>query len=116
MKKIFLMFILTFTFLNAEIIKNLSYLKIKINTNSVSYCVSSYNFLPSYGEFWAYSHQKPTQAPTKITFKQEYIEYFNISGYEWDTIKATCTLSPIPPSDPDPDPNGTGGTGGTGGT
>lgn len=100
MYKIFLMFILTFTFLNAEIIKNLSAVKHK-NISS-HFCVSSYNLIPTYREFWVYSYPKPTQAPTKLTFTQQDIEYFNISGYEWDTIKATCTLSAIPPPDPEP--------------
>ena len=100
MKKIFLMFILTFTFLNAEIIKNLSALKHK--SISSPFCVSSYNLIPVYREFWVYSYQKPIQAPAKMTLLQQDIEYFNISGYEWDTIKATCTLSPIPPPEPDP--------------
>ena len=97
MNKIFLMFILTFTFLVAELIKNLSALKHK--TISSLFCVSSYNLIPTYREFWVYSYSNPTQAPIKTTFKQREIEYFNISGYEWDTIKATCTLSPIPPPD-----------------
>ena len=43
MKKIFLMFILTFNFLNAEIIKNLSVLK--LSNNITPFCVSSYNLL-----------------------------------------------------------------------
>ncbi len=104
MKKIFLMFIFTFTFLNAEIIKNLSVLK--LSNNTTPFCVSSYNLIPTNREFWHYSYQKPTQAPTKITLTESQIGSFIIGGYEWDTIKATCTLSPIPP----------GGTGGTGGT
>ena len=100
MRKIFLMFIFTSTFLNAEIIKNLSALK---HTNIPSpFCVSSYNLIPVYREFWVYYPTKPTEAPKKRTFLQEDIEYFNISGYEWDTIKATCTLSAIPPPDPEP--------------
>ena len=107
MKKIFLMFILTFNFSNAEIIKNLSVLK--LSNNITPFCVSSYDLIPVYREFWVYSYQKPTQAPTKITLQQQQIGSFIIGGYEWDTIKATCTLSPIPPP-------GTGGTGGTGGT
>ena len=98
MKKIFLMFILTFNFSNAEIIKNLSALKHK-SISSPS-CVSSYNLIPTYREFWVYSYQKPTQAPTKMTFTELQIENFIIDGYEWDTIKATCTLSPIPPPEP----------------
>lgn len=100
MNKIFLMFILTFTFLNAEIIKNLSALKHK--SISVPFCVSSYNTEVSPLQFWAYSYPKPANAPVKITFNKSEIEYFNISGYEWDTIKATCKLSPIPPPPPPP--------------
>ena len=114
MNKIFLMFILTFTFLDAEIIKNLSALKHK--TISSPFCVSSYNLIPTYREFWVYSYSKPAAAPTKITFTQQDIQYFNISGYEWDTIKATCTLSPIPPPPPPPPPAPTGPTGPTGPT
>ena len=112
MKKIFLMFILTFTFLNAEIIKNLNVLK--LSNNITPFCVSSYNLIPTNREFWHYSYQKPTQAPTKITLTEAQIGSFIIGGYEWDTIKATCTLSPNPP--PPPPPNGTGGTGGTTGS
>lgn len=100
MKKIFLMFILISTFLNAEIIKNLSSLKFK-NISS-PFCVASYDLIPVYKQFWAYSYQKPSQAPVKLTATDSDIQYFNISGYEWDTIKATCTLSPIPPPKPEP--------------
>ena len=102
MKKIFLMFILTVTFLNAEIIKNLSAVKHKNLT--FPFCVSSYNIEFSVSHFWGYSYSKPANAPAQFTLNKSEIEYFNISGYEWDTIKATCTLSPVPPPPPPPPP------------
>ena len=68
MKKFFLMFILTFTFLHSEIIKNLSVLK--LSNNITPFCVTSYNLIPTNREFWHYSYQKPTQAPTKITLTE----------------------------------------------
>lgn len=109
MKKIFLMFILTFTFLHSEIIKNLN--ELKLSNNNTPFCVSSYKLNKTNSKFMRYSYQKPTEPPTQITLNESQIGSFIIGGYEWDTIKATCTLSPIaPPTD------GTGGTGGTGGT
>lgn len=110
MKKIFLMFIFTFTFLNSEIIKNNGLLK--LTNSSYLYCVKSYNLSLPVPEFYITTSYNPT-VYTKTNIENNRIEYFYNTGYEWDTIKSTCTLSPIPPPEPDPDPNGTGGTGGT---
>lgn len=102
MKKIFLMFILTFTFLNAEIIKNNGLLK--LTNSSYLYCVKSYNLSLPVPEFYITTSYNPT-VYTKTNIENNRIEYFYNTGYEWDTIKATCTLSPIPPPEPEPEPN-----------
>ena len=49
------------------ILRNLSSTA-KLSIYSSPFCVSSYNLVPLYKEFWVYSYQKPTQAPAKITF------------------------------------------------
>ncbi len=102
MKKIFLMFIFTFTFLNSEIIKNNGLLK--LTNSSYLYCVKSYNLSLPIPEFYITSSYNPT-VYTKTNIENKRIEYFYNTGYEWDTIKATCTLSPIPPPEPEPEPN-----------
>jgi hypothetical protein len=61
------MFILISTFLNAEIIKNLSSLKFK-NISS-PFCVASYDLIPVYKQFWAYSYQKPLSLDDKIVLE-----------------------------------------------
>lgn len=101
MKKFFLMFILTSTFLNAEIIKNNGLLK--LTNSSYLYCVKSYNLSLSVPEFYITTSYNPT-VYTKTNIENNRIEYFYNTGYEWDTIKATCTLSPIPPPEPEPEP------------
>ena len=99
MKKIFLMFIFSFTFLNAEIINNNGLLKL---TNSTYlYCVKSYNLSLSVPEFYITTSYNPT-VYTKTNIENKRIEYFYNTGYEWDTINATCTLSSISPPPPDP--------------
>lgn len=121
MYKIFLMFILTFTFLNAEIISGLNASVGKIvnyNVGKIDHCISQlvslldnnprtpiYSVYNSYGSSYEVSN-------TIISNFDEYYNYMDTGLYSFDTLTGECFLTPDPtnPTNPPititPDENG----------
>lgn len=121
MKKIFLMFILTFTFLNAEIISGLNASVGKIvnyNVGRIEHCISHFvSFrdnnpgLPIYAVYNYSNGSRFEASDTLIVNFDEYYNYMDTGLYSFNTLTGECFLTTEPdPTNPPiiitPDENG----------
>ena len=109
MKKIFLMFILTFTFSNAEIISGLNASVGKIdnyNVGRIDHCISQLVSLvdnnpltPIYSVYYLGGNV----SDTLIVNFDEYYNYMDTGLYSFNTLTGECFLTPVTIT---PDENG----------
>ena len=112
MKKIFLMFIFTFTFLNAEIISGLNASvgkKVNYNVGLIGHCISQFVSLfdnnpltPIYSVYKSYGSSFKV-SNTMIANFDEYYNYMDTGLYSFNTLTGECFLTPVTIS---PDENG----------
>ncbi len=113
MKKIFLMFIFTFTFLNSEIISGLNASVGKIvnyNLGQIDHCISQFVSLkdnnpglPIYSVYNSYGSSNNVSDTLIVNF-DEYYNYMETGLYSFNTLTGECFLTSEPPP-PEPNPN-----------
>lgn len=118
MYKIFLMFILTFTFSNAEIISGLNASvgkKLNYNVGRIDHCISQLVSLhdnnplaPIYSVYYSYGSygSSYTVSDTLIANFDEYYNYMETGLYSFNTLTGECFLTPEPAITITPDENG----------
>ena len=116
MYKIFLMFILTFTFLNAEIISGLNASvgkKVNYNVGRIGHCISQFVSLydnnpltPIYSVYNSYGSSFKV-SNTIIANFDEYYNYMDTGLYSFNTLTGECFLTPEPEPEPEPNPTPT---------
>lgn len=112
MKKIFLIFILTFTFLNAEIISGLNASVGKIvnyNVGQIDHCISHLVSLldnnpltPIYSVYVSHGSSSNVSDTIIVNF-DEYYNYMDTGLYSFNTLTGECFLTPVTIT---PDENG----------
>ena len=109
MNKIFLMFILTFTFLNAEIISGLNASvgkKVNFNVGRIGHCISHFvsndnPLAPIYSVYSSYGSSYKVSNNMIANF-DEYYNYMDTGLYSFNTLTGECFLTPEPPPPPPP--------------